>query len=684
MPAGVTTQIHRFSLDNARRDDLPRQRRPSPASRSTSSRCPSTRACCASPPRTRRRGSSGDEPVAELRHDARPRDGARARSARSAASARASGSSPCASSATTGYVVTFRQVDPLYTVDLSDPAEPARARRAEDPRLLLLPAPDRGRPADRRRQRARRRRAAVRAAAVGVRRLQPRRPEARAAGRRSAAAPPRSSTTTTPSCGGSRATSPCCRSRRYGGGGGEPATGDVLLAAPRTARARPPAASRSRPGGITEAFTHRPRDRHRAPLARSSATGSSRCPTPASSAATWTTSPTAATSPSRCALSEQGGREGRTMTGTSAPPEKRQQRGESPTARAPRQEQLTPTCRRPRAACPPAKRGRPFADGRPMPRRRSGRSVVAMVGATDARACFEEPSPAGFDPADLAALAEAVDATLAADGVTFGGAAPFRVDPVPRVIAAAEWEPLAAGPVPARQGARPLRGRRLRAPAHRARGRHPARPRSRRREYFEPLMQQAVHDERRFITIAGLDLRARARRRLPRARGQRPHAVGHRLRARRARGGHRARRRAGRPASRSSRRSTRSATRCAPRRPAGVDDPVVVGPHRRARATSPTTTTATIAERLGAAARPAGRPAPARGRLCARTDGGDVRVDVVYRRTDEDRLSHPRGGLTDVAQLLLEPWCAATARPRQRVRHRRRRRQAAARPRRGR
>ena len=46
-------------------------------------------------------------------------------SAASAASARASASTPFASSGDTGYVVTFRQVDPLYTLDLSTPSRPA-------------------------------------------------------------------------------------------------------------------------------------------------------------------------------------------------------------------------------------------------------------------------------------------------------------------------------------------------------------------------------------------------------------------------------------------------------------------------------------------------------------------------------------------------------------------------------
>ena len=46
----------------------------------------------------------------------------------------------------TGYVVTFRQVDPLYTARPVDAVAPGRARRAEDPRLLGVPAPGRRRP----------------------------------------------------------------------------------------------------------------------------------------------------------------------------------------------------------------------------------------------------------------------------------------------------------------------------------------------------------------------------------------------------------------------------------------------------------------------------------------------------------------------------------------------------------
>jgi uncharacterized circularly permuted ATP-grasp superfamily protein len=60
------------------------------------------------------------------------------------------------------------------------------------------------------------------------------------------------------------------------------------------------------------------------------------------------------------------------------------------------------------------------------------------------RAPFRERAPDldGRDPATLAAAAGA-----AVDGVTFGadGDERFRLDPVPRVIAAAEWDALAAG-----------------------------------------------------------------------------------------------------------------------------------------------------------------------------------------------------------------------------------------------
>jgi uncharacterized circularly permuted ATP-grasp superfamily protein len=49
-----------------------------------------------------------------------------------------------------------------------------------------------------------------------------------------------------------------------------------------------------------------------------------------------------------------------------------------------------------------------------------------------------------------------------------------------------------------------------------------------------------------------------------------------------------------------------------------------------------------------------------RGRLFARLPEGELAVDVVYRRTDEDRLADEHGELTAIARLLLEPVLAGT------------------------
>ncbi len=65
-----------------------------------------------------------------------------------------------------GYVVTFRQTDPLYTLDLSRPDRAQGRRRAEDPGLLGLPAPGRREPAARHRARGAERQG------VAVRRLE--------------------------------------------------------------------------------------------------------------------------------------------------------------------------------------------------------------------------------------------------------------------------------------------------------------------------------------------------------------------------------------------------------------------------------------------------------------------------------------------------------------------------------
>ena len=51
---------------------------------------------------------------------------------------------------------------------------------------------------------------------------------------------------------------------------------------------------------------------------------------------------------------------------------------------------------------------------------------------------------------------------------------------------------------------------------------------------------------------------------------------------------------------------------------------------------------------------------PSEGRLHALVDGRRVPVDVVYRRTDEDRLTDAHGALTEVGAALFEPLRAGT------------------------
>jgi uncharacterized circularly permuted ATP-grasp superfamily protein len=64
---------------------------------------------------------------------------------------------------------------------------------------------------------------------------------------------------------------------------------------------------------------------------------------------------------------------------------------------------------------------------------------------------------------------------------------------------------------------------------------------------------------------------------------------------------------------------------------------------------------ATMARRLGIPLVLAAQLSLRRGRLFARLASGERAIDVVYRRTDEDRLADESGRPTAVAELLLEP-----------------------------
>ena len=69
---------------------------------------------------------------------------------------------------------------------------------------------------------------------------------------------------------------------------------------------------------------------------------------------------------------------------------------------------------------------------------------------------------------------------------------------------------------------------------------------------------------------------------------------------------------------------------------------------------------ATIAAYLGLPLVLADQLSVRHGRLYAQLPDGERAVDVVYRRTDEDRLTDDRGEPTAIAQLLLEPVLRGT------------------------
>ena len=255
----------------------------------------------------------------------------------------------------------------------------------------------------------------------------------------------------------------------------------------------------------------------------------------------------------------------------------------------------------------------------------------------------------------LTGFAERVTAEADATGVAFGGkggAQPFHVDPVPRLIAAGEWAYLEEGVA---QRARALDAFVADVYGDQAiveRGRD---ARSGDRD-LRPLRAGAGGAAR----AARAHWRGRPRRRQGRrrgpasARGQRPHAVGDRVPA-----GGACERQAAFPTTspssrgRSTTRSPRWPARCASREANAVllsDGP----------ANSAWYEHVLIAHKLALPLITLGQLEVAHGCLYALIDGASRRVDVVYRRTDEDRLTDERGALTDVGAALYEPLRAGT------------------------
>jgi uncharacterized circularly permuted ATP-grasp superfamily protein len=272
---------------------------------------------------------------------------------------------------------------------------------------------------------------------------------------------------------------------------------------------------------------------------------------------------------------------------------------------------------------------------------------------------------AALEDVDLRALSRSLADDLCERKVTFAAANgasedAFVVDPVPRLIGGEEWDVLAAGLA---QRARALEcfvadvyGEQLIVAAGLV-------PRQviEGAEFFEPRMAQLPPAGKRWIAIAGLDvvrdddgpfmvLEDNVRT---------PSGIAYAFAAREALSGHlpvpdgmRVR-----PLE-ASYEWLGAALRAAAPPEAGEDPSIVVltdGPSNSAYYEH-----GAIARRLGLPLVRLENLSVRSGRLLASTDTGVVRVDVVYRRTDEDRLFDAAGAATTLADALLGPLEAQT------------------------
>ena len=270
---------------------------------------------------------------------------------------------------------------------------------------------------------------------------------------------------------------------------------------------------------------------------------------------------------------------------------------------------------------------------------------------------------ASIEQLDLRELSAKVAGEVSRRGVCFGtaeGVQEFRIDPVPRLIEAERWAELSAG-VAQRVRALELFVRDVYGQRRIVReGVLPERALAG-AEHYEPLLDDMGERVRSWITVAGLDIvrDSDGSFKVLEDNLRTPSGIAYAVAAREALGAHLT------PPSGLEVRSLEhafatlgQALRAAA--PEGAaDDPFVVL-LSDGEGNSAFYEHATIARALELPLVLAEQLSVRRGRLFARLPDGERPVDVVYRRTDEDRLADDRGELTHVARLLLEPVLKGT------------------------
>ena len=262
---------------------------------------------------------------------------------------------------------------------------------------------------------------------------------------------------------------------------------------------------------------------------------------------------------------------------------------------------------------------------------------------------------------DLKQLSEAVARGCSRRGVSFksaeGSAQDFRIDPIPRVIDAGEWSELSAG-VAQRVKAlelfvRDVYGERRIVAA----GVVPAGSLDSAHHYERKLMGMG-EEIASWITVAGLDLvrDSDGSFKVLEDNLRTPSGIAYAVATREVLGEHLP------PPAELHVRSLDTAFQTLGeglRAAAAREDPTVVV-LSDGQLNSAFYEHATIAAYLGLPLVLADQLSVRGGRLYAQLPGGSRAVDVVYRRTDEDRLTDERGEPTKIAELLLEPVLKGT------------------------